>query len=78
MSRQGAGKLLIYFHGNAEDLGSCNFLMSLFKRRLNVRVLAVEYPGYGLFGYEQSDSDKMLQNALIVFDFAVTVLKVRE
>lgn len=52
--------------------------MSCFKRRLNVRVLAVEYPGYGLFGYEQSDSDKMLQNALIVFDFAVSVLKVRE
>ncbi len=52
--------------------------MSCFKRRLNCRVIAVEYPGYGLFGYEQADSSKMLQNALLVFDFAVSVLKVRE
>lgn len=54
------------------------FLMSCFKRRLNVRVLAMEYPGYGLFGYEDKDSDKLLQDALTVFDFAVNVLKVRE
>jgi len=43
-----------------------------------VRVLAVEYPGYGLFGYEESDADKMLGDSLCVLDFAVSVLKVRE
>ena len=52
--------------------------MSCFRRRLNVRVLAVEYPGYGLFGYESSDSETMLKDALTVYDFAVSVLKVRE
>ena len=56
----------------------CYFLMSCFRRRLNVRVLAMEYPGYGLFGYEDKDSDKLLCDALTVFDFAVNVLKVRE
>ena len=40
------------------------FLVSCFKRRLNVRVLAMEYPGYGLYGYEEKDSDQLLQNAL--------------
>ena len=38
----------------------------------------MEYPGYGLFGYEESDADIMLRDALTVFDFAVSVLKVRE
>ena len=51
------GKLLLYFHGNAEDLGTSYFLMSCFKRRLGVRVLAMEYPGYGLYGYASKDSD---------------------
>jgi len=77
-SQQGPGKLLIYFHGNAEDLGTCYFLMSCLRRRLNVRVLAVEYPGYGLFGYAASDADQMLRDALTVFDFAASVLRVRE
>ena len=52
--------------------------MSCFKRRLNVRVLAMEYPGYGLYGFENKDSDQMLQDALTVFDFAVNVLNVAE
>ena len=72
------GKLLLYFHGNGEDLGTCYFLMSCFKRRLGVRVLAMEYPGYGLYGYASKDSDQLLRDALTVFDFAMNVLKVRE
>ena len=56
----------------------CYTLLTAFRRRLNVRVLAVEYPGYGLFGYEESDAERMLRDALTVFDFAVSVLKVRE
>ena len=52
--------MLLYFHGNGEDLGMCYFTMSCFKRRLNVRILAMEYPGYGLFGYEDKDSEKLL------------------
>lgn len=63
--------MLIFFHGNAEDVGMCYTLLSCFRRRLNVRVLAVEYPGYGLFGYDESDADTMLRDALTVFDFAV-------
>ena len=38
----------------------------------------MEYPGYGLYGYEEKNSDCFLRDALTVFDFAVNVLKVRE
>ena len=75
---EGPGKLLLYFHGNGEDIGSCYFLMSCFKRRLGCRILAMEYPGYGLYGYASKDSNQLLQDALTVFDYSVNVLKVRE
>ena len=41
-------------------------------------MLAMEYPGYGLYGYASKDSNQLLQDALTVFDFATNVLKVRE
>jgi len=44
----GATTLLIYFHGNAEDLGLCEQHLLALSKRLQVTVLAVEYPGYGL------------------------------
>ena len=53
-------------------------LDELLQEKTKLRVLAMEYPGYGLFGYEEKDSDIMLKDALTVFDFAVNVLRIRE
>ena len=39
---------MLYFHANAEDLGMCYYMLDCLKERLGVRVLAMEYPGYGL------------------------------
>jgi len=40
---------MIYFHGNAEDLGhSVEFILSL-RVKLKMNILAVEYPGYGIY-----------------------------
>ena len=41
-------KLVIYFHGNAEDVGLAFDLLTNFGEELKMHVLAVEYPGYGL------------------------------
>lgn len=42
------GRVLIYFHGNADQIGwSGAYLARLFAKR-NLGFLAVEYPGYGL------------------------------
>ena len=46
---EGANKLVIYFHGNAEDIGLAFELLYLFGQRMRMHVLAVEYPGYGLY-----------------------------
>ena len=45
---QGA-KVVVYFHGNGEDLADSVPMVSLL-RSLGMGVLAVEYPGYGVAG----------------------------
>ena len=39
--------LLLYFHGNAEDLGHLDFIVNILERR-GFSVLAIDYRGYGL------------------------------
>ena len=45
----GSSKLLIYFHGNAEDIGLAFDLLYMFGSEMGMHVIAVEYPGYGLY-----------------------------
>lgn len=45
----GSNKLILYFHGNAEDVGLAFDMLFLIGQRLQMHVLAVEYPGYGLY-----------------------------
>jgi hypothetical protein len=46
---EAATKIIIYFHGNAEDIGLAFDLLYLIGQRLQAHVIAVEYPGYGLY-----------------------------
>lgn len=39
--------VLVYFHGNASDIGSCATMLEKLKTELKVDILAPEYPGYG-------------------------------
>lgn len=64
----GSSKLLIFFHGNAEDIGLASDLLSFVKDLLKVHVLAVEYPGYGV--YEGSATAEQIGlDAQNVFDY---------
>ena len=47
--QQGASKTLIYFHANAEDIILSHELLENIKTFLKVHVIAVEYPGYGIY-----------------------------
>lgn len=47
--------MLIHFHGNAEDLGRSRDFLSVMRSCLSVHVLAVEYPGYGVYEGEASE-----------------------
>ena len=59
----------MYFHGNAEDLGNTFMQMNALRETLGVRVIAVEYRGYGLYGGVGKNSERFLDDALTVFEF---------
>lgn len=48
-TKNGSRKLLIFFHGNAEDLGLSYTLLNHMRDFFKVNVMAVEYPGYGIY-----------------------------
>ena len=61
-------KLLIFFHGNAEDIGIARTTLNTIKQSLKINILAVEYSGYGLFIGDKS-ADKLLEDCLSVYDY---------
>ena len=67
-SEESSNKIMIFFHGNAEDLKISYELIDLFRVVLHIHVLAIEYPGYGL--YKSKCSAKlMLNDAETVYEF---------
>jgi hypothetical protein len=45
-------RIMLYFHGNAEDLfANLQFLLRL-KDYFGYSILAMEYPGYGFFSHQ--------------------------
>ena len=42
-------RILIYFHANAEDIVLSHDLLDYMRVLLRINIVAVEYPGYGLY-----------------------------
>jgi len=40
---------MLFFHGNAEDVGLASELLEHLMETLKIHVLAVEYPSYGIY-----------------------------
>ena len=47
LEAEGAEKLLLYSHGNGEDIGSVRSFLENFRKH-GIAVLAYDYPGYGV------------------------------
>lgn len=70
----GASKTVFYFHGNAEDLGHINFILSNYRLQ-GVNVLSFDYRGYGLS--EGTPTEKTcFKDANTVLDYAIANLGV--
>lgn len=72
-SAQGSSKILIYFHGNAEDIGLAYEMTDLIRTSLQIHVIVVEYPGYGLYSGKPK-AEKILKDADSVYEFVNSVL----
>ena len=66
----GSSKLLIYFHGNAEDVGLSYRDLDLLKKSLKINILAMEYPGYGVYPDASGcTADKIKEDSEYVYKF---------
>lgn len=74
----GSDKIILYFHGNAEDIGLAFDLLYLVGQRLQMHVLAVEYPGYGLYKNRGADEKVIKEDALVIYDYLTTVVGLQE
>ena len=63
---------MIYFHGNAEDVGYASDLLDYVRTLLKVHVLAVEYPGYGIYD-GSPNADQIIDDALDVYDYLTSM-----
>ena len=66
-----ATHLLLYLHGNAEDLGKCYPIIDYIRMKLQCNILAPEYPGYGVSNGDANENSvaAMVQN---VYEFAIS------
>ena len=72
-SSQGSTKILLYFHGNAEDIGLTYEMTDLIRTVLGLHILVVEYPGYGLYPGKPK-ADHILQDADSIYNFVKDTL----
>ena len=60
---------LLYFHGNSEHIFQIEYYGLDFRSYLDMNIIIVEYPGYSIYSYKNPDSNMILSNALIVYDW---------
>jgi len=67
--------LLLYSHGNGDDLGTIIEALKEFSRLLKVHILAYEYSGYGIFTNTKSNENELSQNIDDAYRFVLDELK---
>jgi len=65
---EGSKNIILYFHGNAEDIGYASDFTRKLSYGLKADVISVEYPGYGVYEGD-TNAKTILEDAEIVFDF---------
>eukprot|EP00347_Sterkiella_histriomuscorum_P023413 403334733 len=74
---RGSSKLLIYFHANGEDVGIAKEMLDYLQTLLRVHVLAVEYPGYGLYR-GNPDANQVMNDAESVYQYFTEYMGLQE
>ena len=69
---------LLLFHGNAEDIFQARSLGEKFRDYLYMNIIIMEYPGYSIYKSSEKNSDLILENTLIVYDFIKQIFKISD
>lgn len=71
-----AAGVLLFCHGNAEDLGMCFQFLKRMRDQFRMNILAVEYPGYGLLHKMPASEAAVKEAVLTAFRFVLDELRV--
>ena len=75
-------KVLLYFHANGEDLDQVLPIIKQLNTIFNINVIAVEYPGYGIYtnpaNIEGKKAKVVIDDAVAVYRFIVDILKIKQ
>lgn len=66
-----AANVIIYFHANAEDLGVVFPSLQHLHEQLQVSVLAIEYPGYGLLRKARASEENAVAASMVALRYLV-------
>lgn len=75
LQHPGARRMIIFFHANAEDLGQVYVTLRYLRSILEMHVIGVEYPGYGICSGSPSE-ETVLADAESVIRFVQERLNV--
>lgn len=73
---RGSSKTLLYFHGNAEDLGMSYDLLCHLSSALRMHVIGVEYPGYGIYPGKSTEK-RILEDVVDVYEYLTKTMKIK-
>ena len=69
-----SSKILLYFHGNAEDVSLTQDLVDILQKKLKVHIIVMEYEGYGV--YEGKSTAKgIIRDCQLLFYYVTSVMK---
>ena len=78
-SNNPSDKIIIYFHSNYEDAGNCFSFCNSMAQFLEINILIVEFPGYGIYkSKESANADLIINDANIIFSFINEIQGVSE
>lgn len=66
--------LIVYFHGNAEDLRTCNLFMTWLALNMECNVMGLDYVGYGQSDVGSTTEQNMCEAADAVLEHATSAL----
>ena len=69
-------KFLIFFHGNAEDIFSCELFCQHLCENLKMNVVIVEYPGYSIYNSDKGESI-IYDDSKKVYEFIINKFKLK-
>lgn len=78
LPEQDSHHLLLFFHANYEDIGNTYQLMTYLRQYLKLNILAVEYPGYGIYKASSPSAEIIIEDSEIIYGFLTNVMGIDE